>query len=369
MTKTRYTYLENEKVLADSGEFTNSIDTEDVITRLDFEFKATNGATNNQGAPIPEVVDSIELMNGSEPIVSVSGKELAGIAPYRTGKWPQGKISEAPSDVQNFRFSVDFGRWYGDEQLALDLSRMTKLQYRIKWNLANINAVGATGFVTATGRFSLIAHVLEGGSNPFGYLSLKRHSLFTTAASGVEPVLLPNDKPVRAIAIRSHETGTGQLSGISHVKVNINENKDVPIDLDVDDLLESIVNQYGYFSYRHIFHLTNADVAKVLLKYMEDVQLNTELIDVVAAYTNTDIGEGALIQFTASTGAALATDQLHDAKVNGYLPFSVAYLGFGSYDDPNSWLRAEVLKSLKLELTQSNAGASCSVVLEQMNTF
>ncbi len=369
MTKVRYTYLENEKVLADSGEYTFNIDTEDVIGRLDFEMKATNGATNNQACTMADVLTSLELMNGSEPIISVSGKELAGVLPYRIGKFIQGKVSEAPGDIQSLRFSYDFGRWYCDEQLALDLSRITKLQVRVKWNLAAVNAVGATGFVTGTGRFTCLAHILEGGQTPLGYLSLKRHSLFTTAASGIEPVLLPTDKKVRSISVRSAEAGTGKLSGISHVKVNINENKDVPIDLDVDDLLETIVNSYGFFVYRHIFHLTNADVAYCLLKYMEDVQLNTELIDVIAAYTNTDIGEGALIQFTASTGAALATDQLHDAKVSGYLPFNTAYIGFGSYDDPNTWLSAELMKSLKLELTQDNAGAACSVVIEQLNSY
>ncbi len=369
MTKLRYTYLENDKVLADSGEYTFNIDTEDVICRLEFEMKATNGATNNQDASMADVLTSLELMNGSEPIISVSGKELAGCITNRTGKFPNGKISEAPSDVQTLRFAYDFGRWYGDEQLSLDLARITKLQVRIKWNLAAINAVGATGFVTGTGRFTCLAHILEGGQNPLGYLSLKRHSLFTTAASGVEPIILPTDRKIRSITIRSHEAGTGQLSGISHVRVNVNEGKDIPIDLDVDELLESIVNQYARFEYRHIFHKTNADVLYSLLKYMEDLQINTELIDVVAAYINNDIGEGALIQFTASTGAALATDQLHDSKVTGYLPFSCAYMQFGYFDDPNSWLSAELLKSLKLELTQNNAGAECSVIIEQLNPY
>ncbi len=369
MTKTRYTYLESNKVLADSGEYTFSIDTEDVITRLDVEFKATNGATNNQACNIADVVTSIELMNGSEPIVSVSGKELAGVVAYRNGKFPVGLISETPAAVQSLRMPIDFGRWYGDEQLALDTSKMNKLQFRIKWNLAEVNAVGATGFVTATARLTVLAHILEGGQAPIGYLSLKRHALFTTAASGVEPILLPVDKPIRSISIRSHEAGTGMLSGISHVKVNVNENKDIPLDLDVDEFLESVVNPVYPFSYKHVFHLTNADVAYALLKYKEALVTRTEVIDTDALYVNTGIGEGAIVKFTPSTGAALATDGIIDAFVSGYLPFSVAYAQFGSYDDPNSWLRAELLKSLKLELTQDNAGASTSVILEQLNNF
>ncbi len=369
MTKTRYTYLENDKVLADSGEETFNIDTEDVITRLDFEVKATNGATNNQNATMADVLTSLELMNGSEPIISLSGKELAGILPYRTGKFNNGKISEAPGDVQTLRFPVDFGRWYGDEQMALDLSRFNKLQVRYKWNLAAINAVGATGFVTATGRFSCIAHILEGGATPLGYLSLKRHALFTTAASGEEKVDLPTDRKVRAIAIRSHEAGTGSLSGISNVEVNINEGKDVPIDLAVDDLLDLIVNNIDPFVYKHVFHKADDDVLYMLLKKDEQVNLNAENILATARYTNTGIGEGALMLATATTGADLDNDTLIDAIVAGYLPYSTAYIPFGVFDDPNTWLSAELMKKLRVILTQDNAGADCSVMVEQLNQY
>lgn len=369
MTKTRYTYLQNDLVLADSGEYTFPITSGDNITRLDFEFKATNGATNNKAAHIADIITSIDLMNGSEPILSLSGYELGGMVVGRSNRMVQGLVSEVLSEVQYMRFAVDFGRWYGDEQFSLDLSRFDNIQVRIKWNLAAIRAVGATGFVTGTGRFTCIAHIMEGAATPVGYLSMKRHALFTTAASGVYPIVLPTDKIIRSMGIRSYEAGTGLLSGISHLRISNNEGKEYPIDLDVDDLLESVVMQYAPVGYKHRFHGKDTDVFYTLLKYHEQVSLVNELTDTVSEYVNTGIGQGTHNQFTASTGAALAVDHTVSAMVHGYLPFSLAYLPFGTYDNPDSWFNAPMYKGSKLELTQDNAGAATSLVLEQVNMY
>lgn len=369
MTKERLVYLQNNLPLADSGEYVFDIGTDDIITRLDVELKATNGATNNKAVTMADALTSIELMDGSNPILSLSGAEAMGMCTYKTGEMPKGVYSEVPAIVQYIRVAIDFGRWYADEQLALDLSKFSHVQCRVKWNLAAVRAVGATGFVTATTRLTVVAHVLEGGVNPSGYLSMKRHALFTTLASGIEPIILPVDKVIRAIGIRSFEAGTGLLSGISNVRLSANEDKERPIDLLVADFLDSLVASYGRYQYKHVFHAQNTNVLYTLLKYHEILFPDTELIDVVTHYTNTGIGEGAVIGFTASTGAALAADHTIDAHVMGYLPFSMAYAGFGAYDDPAQWLNAPLYKSLRLDLTQDNAGAACSVVLEQLNNY
>jgi len=369
MSKTRLVYLQNDYALADSGEFVFPIGSDDVITRLDIEMKATNGATNNKAVTIADVITSVDIMDGSEPILSLSGVELAGMTIARNNRWVAGVISETLSVVQIMRFSIDFGRWYGDNQLALDLSKHTNVQLRFKWNLAAITAVGATGFVTATGKLTVIAHIVEGGGNPIGYLSMKRHALFTSLASGVQPIPLPTDKIIKAIGIRSYEAATGLLSGISHVKLLNNEGKEVPIDLDVDDFLDSLVNVWPPFTYRHIFHGQDTNVLYTLLKYRDQVALGAENHLLNAQYINTGIGQGTLNLTTGTTGVGLATDSIVNAIVTGYLPFSMAYWQFGTYDDPSSYLNTLLYKSLRLELTQNNAGAATSVILEQLNNY
>jgi hypothetical protein len=369
MSKYRTSYLKNAFALADSGEDVMQILTDDVVTRFDVELRATNGATNNQGVSVADVITSFDIMDGSEPIVSLSGAELAGMVVARNNRWVQGLISEVPGAVQVMRFSIDFGRWYGDQSLALDLSKHNNLQMRLKWNLAAIRAVGATGFVTGTARYTVIAHIMEGASNPLAYLSMKRHALFTTVASGIQPVPLPVDKIIKSIGIRSFEAAVGQLSGISHVRMLYNEGKEIPIDLDTDSFLDSLVNIWPSYSYRHVFHAQGTDTITALLKYREELKPTPENKLANAQYVNTGIGEGVLNLVTGTTGVDLATDSIINALVHGYMPFSLAYLQFGTYDDPDSYLQAPSYKSVRLELTQNNAGAVASVILEQVNSY
>ncbi len=365
MTRIRHEYLQNSLVLADSGEKVDDIGSNDIITRLDVELRATNGATNNQAAHIADILTSFELFDGGNVILSLTGNEFAGLVAGRMGKVPHGIISEVPAIEQSLRFSWDFGRWYGDEDMALNCARFKNLQYRVRYNLAAIRAVGVTGFATGTGRLTVVAHVMEGARDPVAYLTAKRHSLFTTAATGDEPNPLPVDAPIRAIAIRSWETGVGGLSGISNIKLTGDEGKFIPVNFTTNDFLQSVVLQGERQSYQHDFHAQNADTLFALLKWREAVNLVSNDVDVSGHYVPAGIGEGTLEAETMSTAAALAVDTAFFGQVEGYLPFATAYWQQGQYDDPNSWLNAQDFKKLILVLTQNNAGASTAVLVEQ----
>ncbi|MEW5992949.1 MAG: hypothetical protein AB1744_00950 [Candidatus Zixiibacteriota bacterium] len=369
MTQIRYEHLQNSYVLADSGEFVFDIGTNDIVTRMDVELRATNGATSNVEATIADVMTSFELMDGSNVIVSLSGAELAGMVVNKTARMLIGIVSEAASVEQSLRFALDFGRWYADEELSLDCSKFANLQCRVKWNLAAIRAVGATGFATGTTRLTVLAHIMEGARNPVGYLSLKRHALFTTAASGEESITLPVDKPIRAIGIRSYEAGVGGLSGISNIKLSADEGKYKPLDLAVADYLQSLITTQIPYTYQHNFFAANGTTLYTLTKYRESVKLTTAVLDAIGEYTHANIGEGALVAMVASTGLADATARVRYGLVTGWLPFSLAYQGFGDMQDPNTWLPAPNYRNLKLQLEQNNAGASCSVVLEQLSNY
>lgn len=365
----RYEYLQNLLSLGDSGEYVFDIGSNDNITRLDISFKATNGATSNIDATIADTITSFELMDGSNIILSLTGAELGGMVANRTGRFPGGKVSEILSEVQELKFSIDFGRWYGDEDFSLDLSKFKNLQARLRWNLAAIRAVGATGFVSGSARYTVLAHVLEGSRNPFAYLALRRHSLFSTAASGEELVTLPTDNIIRGIAIRSYEAGVGGLSGISNIRLSADEGRYKPLDLSVADYLESLIINQPPFEYNHRFFKADTGTAYTLLKYKESAVLSREVLDTVAQYVHADIGQGTVIAMVASTGLTDATARITNARVEGYLPFGTAYLGFGTYDDPNSWLEATAFRNLRMYLEQNNAGATCSVIVEEMRTY
>lgn len=366
---TRYQYLQNNMVLADAGEVSVPIGTNDKITRLSVTISAQNGATNNKANVIPDNVSAIELVDGSNVILSATGKELAGILAGRMNTFPNMVISELPGVTQSYTWLIDFGRWYNDPNVGLDASRFKNLQLRIIWNLATIRATGATGFVSGTGRLTVLAHIVEGGSDYGAYLGIKRHALFTTAASGEASIDLPTDKTVRAIALRCHEAGVGGLSGLSYLKLQGDEGKIRPIDLTVQDFLDHVVNTYSPIIYHHDFHTLDAETVYCLLKYREHVTLIASAQDIIGQYQTTGIGEGVVEAETASTGVALAAATPFYGKVTGYLPFSTALYTFGDWSDPNTWFDATVYKTLRFILGQNNAGANASVLLETLNLY
>lgn len=365
MARVRHEYLQNNLSLPDSGEFVFSFGSRDVLTCLGLKFEATNGATSNKANTIYDVLESVEILDGSRVIVSVTGKELGGITTIRNNYFNRGSFSEFANAVQNVYFDIYFGRWYADEDIALDLSKFSNPQVRVKWNLAKLRATGATGFVSNSAKLTVLATYLEGNTLPVGYLSLKRHFSFTTASSGEVVVELPTDEILRAVYLRSFEDGVGGLSGISNVKNFFDDGKYKYFDLAIEDFLRLYVTNYNRFSYRHNFVGVDEGTLYALLKYDENVFVSTALQDVLAQYASTGIGQGTLQLETASTGAAIATDTNIYGHVSGYLPLSVAGYFYGDYTNPDFWINAGQYKTNKLVLTQNNAGADCSIVVEQ----
>lgn len=363
----RQTYIENRRVLADSGEITLDINVTDPITALHIEVRATNGATDNIANTLAQCIDTFQIVDGSDVLVSLSGRELLTYAISKLRTVPYQLISELGGNVQNLYAPILFGRWFGDQQFAFAPSRHKNPQIRFKWNLANVTAVGATGFVSGSGLLTVWADVMEGAPDPSGILTAKRHYSFTTAASGIEYVSLPIDQTIKAILIRSFKAATGGLSGISNLKLHGDNSKVVFFDQRASDFLRFLTPLSYPLVYKHIFHAANGNTIYPILKQDETMNLSPESTDSVAAYSNYGIGEGAVTLFTA--GAADANKRNLAAIVSGFLPFNTAYKELGDYDDPTTWLDPSSFKSLMLELTESVVSADASIVLEQARVY
>ncbi len=363
----RLAYIENQKVLADSGEITSDITVRDPITALWVELRATNGGTRNLANFLAGCIDTVDIIDGSTVLVSMDGYEAFAVAAYHLGHIPYQLIAETEGLTQNCYFPILFGRWLGDEQIAFDPTRFNNPQIRFKWNLANINTVGATGFLTGTGRLTIMADIMEGAPAPGGLLMHKEHYSFTTAVSGVEYIDLPTDYPHRSLFIRSHEAGVGQMSGISNVKVSCDQGKFIPFDMRQTDFRRWLTLRYPPFHYKHLLKAANGTTVQLIPKQDEQVNYQPEVADCVVSAPNNGIGEQTLAVYTA--GAADANYRNIWALVHGWLPFGTAYVPWGEYDDPASWLDASIFRSIRLELTQDNAGASAFVVVEQAKAY
>ena len=363
----RQAYIANRAVLADSGEMVTDISLRDPITALWVEMRAQNGATYNKASFMASCIKTVELIDGSDVLVSLDGYEAFALGCYHLGYIPYNLVCESGSLYQNCFFPIFFGRWLGDDQMSLDATKFSNLQLRFKWDLAAVNAVGATGFLSGSGRLTVMATVMEGAGAPSGYLAARQHYNFTTAASGTTYIDLPTDYPLKALYLRSYKAASGGVAGISNVKVNCGQGKFVPVDMGVTDLVRWLTMFYPPMHYKQLVVAANGNTCYWLLKKDEVIQLQGTVADTVITAVQQGVGETALIITTA--GSADSTQREIDALVEGWLPVSTAYLPFGDPTDPGSYFNPTPWGNVRLELTNSEASAASYVVLEQAKPY
>ena len=363
----RSTYLENRLVMADSGVVTLDVNVRDPITSLFFEFRATNGATSNIANHVAQNVLSVDLIDGSEVLMSLTGQQLAALTWYHRGYIPNTLMCEGPGAVQNMVAEMQFGRWHGDTVYAFDPARFKNPQIRVTWNLATVNPIGATGFVTASGLLTVIADVMEGAPSPQGMLTAIQHYQFVTPAAGNTYIDLPVDKRLKAVMLRSFLAATGGVAGVSNVKLSADQDKFIPLDVSKVDLQRYLSMKNPPFVYKTDFRASDGMTIFMALKNEDNVQLQPNWPQATTSYINAGIGEGLYNQQTNDIADGNLRSPM--AIVSGFIPYSAALIDLGEWDDPSTWLDATAFKSLRLILTHNVAAAACSVVLEQEKLY
>jgi hypothetical protein len=363
----RFSYILNRFALTDSGTLTIPINLRDTITALWVEFRATNGGSGNKNNPIHSNIQAIELIDGGDILSSVSGAHAFASTIYGLGWVPYTLNVEFPGGTQNLSYCMRFGRYLGDTQYAFDPSKYMNPQVRITWNLGTIRAVGATSYVTATGTLTIYAEIMEGAPNPQGFLQQKQLYQFVTVAAGIQPILLPTDKKIKAIMLRSANVAGGFIYGVGNIKLQGDQSKQVFFDVRDTDLVRYASLRNPFFSYKHYFYCHNGDTIFPLLKTDEAIAGHSDAADRTFSYMNTGAGNGLVAVFSA--GVADGTDRNFICQVDGWTPEWCTWIDLGDWGDPSTWLDPSVYKALQLELTQNAAGGVASVVLETENNY
>lgn len=364
----RQTYLEKSTTLADSGERVIDINIVDPITALLLQFSATNGTSGNRANLLASNITNIEVIDGSDVFYSLDGSEALAYTAYWQRCLPADLVSETPAAIQTVTYLVPFGRFLGDTYHSFDPKRFVNPQIRVRWNLSTVRAVGVDSFAPSSGELTVIALVMEGAPAASSFLMTKQHYTSTGAASGVDYIDLPADATYRNLLLRAYKAGSAVSTVISHLKLNVEAGRYVPIDSDISDLLAYLALEQGHFAYRHLLYAKNSDTASFIVKDKESVGIGSLATnDLVVAYNNSGIGQGALSLYTA--GAAQATNVALGASVSGYAPLGCILLPFGKPNDEADWFPAPSFRSIRLELTQGAADATVAVCLQQERRY
>ncbi len=375
MSKYREVYIEDEKTLADSGNLVIDLSVADPISELQFRFKAKNGATYNKNSPIARCVSKIELVDGSDVLYSLDGMLSQAMSYYQTRKLPSMQRQAGPSENQEDHFILRFGRRLWDPEYALVPANFRNPQIKISWDLAKVNTVAATGFLTASAKLSIIARIMEGGGiSPSGFMMAKDHYDWTTAASGDERVSLPRDYPYVLFLLRAWEQNTKLYSTITNLKLSIDQDKDIPFNIASWDFLKMMENEYGLFLLGQKCFGGNEDAVQTWLAVGENVAIVPEPTVAASGAFSThanvlDVDGGRINLRAVGTDHSTTSPTNHQLLVMGQgLHHAFAY-PFGMIEDPESWLDAPGFNEIKAIITQGNAGADGSIALLQARRY
>ncbi len=132
----------NRAVLLDSDTFDLDLKGFGAISAIDLIIRATNGATSNQGVPISTDVDTIEVVDGSRVLHSLSGVQERVLNTFEQGEYPAVTLDEqAAVDLKGRR--AEHGQIAAVEDRLAGSLYIIAAVVRIEFKLAGLNLDGS----------------------------------------------------------------------------------------------------------------------------------------------------------------------------------------------------------------------------------
>ena len=359
--------LRENHTLADTGTVITDINIVDPITAILIKVENQNGATSCQDVRVHEDIDKIELVDGSEVIFSMSMKEAMALNFYETGKLPYFLWTEAAAAIQYDTCWIFFGKKLGDKLLYLDPKRFKNLTLKITHSFT----VSATaGFEAGKGKLTIIAKVAEAGvpEAPAGLKMSKNIYSWSTAGDGDERVEFPVDYDHIGFMLRVFATTVGMEEHISRVKITVDEDKYIPLDLRMLDLLPIQNELFGEAAIAQELFKTDGDTVESRIGYPNFYALNAKVDMDLASIDAEDDGNLTLqvIKQEAAANSKEAIDVALNLITRGLCPFNTIYWLWDPLNRPNHHLVVDRLKSVVGKFTQATAAGAASIITQQV---
>ena len=338
------------------------------VSAIRLLFAGTNGATSCKDNRINDVITKIELVDGSDQLLSLSLKQAQALEFRRTGKMPFMRPGELGAGGQEEGVLLLFGRYLWDSDLYLDLTKFKNPQLKITTNIAAVAAASATAFLSGSLKVTMDMYLIEEGAPAaVGFMMAKDIYSFTSATSGDEHIDMPTDYPYVNMMIRAYTAGNDVDENISDLKLDCDSGKFIPIDKKVKDVYKREEEDIGVAIVKYWIYRKNDDVVT------HDINHDPIIALVPTAY-NRVVGVGYSwssrfsLYLLDNAGAAVAAEEQLLLHVHGSCPHATINVPFGLRVDPATYFDASLYGDIDLVLTQAAASA-VSVVLEQLRAY
>jgi len=348
-----------EESIATAATKVIDLDMEDIISRIQINVEVEGDGTALSDH-LAAVVSNIELIDGSDVLFSMSGKECQALDYYQMGEMPFNALTEQDGQDMVAVFNINFGRFLYDEMLAFDPSKFRNPQLKITHNLE------ACGSESGTARMEVRAFLFdEKVPTPVGFLMSKEHYQFTSGVVNTyEYIDMPVDYTTRRYMIMGTLAGYFCQQVVNELRLSEDNAKRIPYDTKVWQLLKMLHQTYPRIQEYGHFYLKNGGSA-IYASPTQDLVFNAA----PAAVTNI-ISMGSAPAKMPIT-ADITADGYAGVQISGYDPHYSFILPFGDPDNIEDWYDVTKIGNLKLRLKAGSAGDTgvVEVVTEQLRKY
>lgn len=359
MSNYRMSTLLASESIATAGTKTIDLDLTDPISRIMISHKATSAGTALANH-IAANISKIELVDGADVLVSLSGKECQALDFYSNRVMPYNYIADVSGVMAMATFNLNFGRFLWDPLLAVDPMKFKNLQLKITHNYqtADTSASAATlevyGFLFDKKRPS-----------PAGFLMSKEHYSFTSGADGsYQYIDMPTDYMARKYLVIGNRAAYYPYQCVSEARLSEDNDKSIPFEMSMSAWLKQVNQSFPMAVETCILNVqtTPRDVY-IAPTFGISANLLPETVTNIISIDRADPRNPIDFDITANDECV--------GTIQGFQPHGAMPLFFGDQNDPNDWYDVTGLRSLKMRLKAGTAGTSGSVqvVTEQLRKY
>lgn len=300
-------------------------------------------ASATMTAAICKCLSKVELVDGSDVIISLDGYELEALDWYHNkGRVRSNWNAALNGSTWDRAIGINFGRFLWDRMYAFDPTKFNNPQLRVTIDVdGGGNAVSSFYLAVEANIFDERIPELR------GVLMAKELKQWTMASTVHEYTDLPTDYPYRALYLRAFVLGTEPNQCISNIKLSEDTDKKIPIDSNASELMRALYDKYPrvvehyYFaagtSTKYIYCMPSTRVIAQVLTWAAAAGAAKDF----AAYD----GDGGRLQVIGSAGGNV------QVRIEGDAPHCTYEIPFGLKDDPDDAYDVTRIKSLRADIT------------------
>jgi len=327
------------------------------VSRIQIRYEPINNGSTPTAHPA-NCVSKIELVDGSDVLMSLSGMEAQALDFYDTGQCREYEMDMRNDMPDQEFFNLNFGRRLWDPLLALDPKKFSNPQLKITHNLASGGSTPDAAYL------SVYADVFdEKPATPIGFLSAKDFYTFTTSASSYKEFDLPNDYILRRILTQTLVAGSTFTDNIDEIRISEDNQKKVPLDIGLYQYTAGLMKKYGLYSEIMCHTLASSSSNYIYVTPGEYVNIAFGVLSSATVYRNATGGGGKATVYSSALSADLRS------LITGYMPHGCLPIDFGDMGDLNDWYDITKVGSLEVRLRAVAGSVTCNNLLQQLRKY